>query len=82
VLPFLAGFIIQTNSITNISLLTSIIPFILSYIEIRLSRPYKIYRKDKTKANRAKTYEKYLKILSLGTISGTVMLFSFKILVF
>ena len=81
VLPFLAGFIIQTNSFTNISLLASLIPFILSYIEIKLSRPYKIYKKDKTKANRAKTYEKYLKTLSLGTILSTVMLFSFKILV-
>src|SRR5215204_7094558 len=64
-LPFQAGFVIQTDSVTSISMLTSLIPFILSYMEIKLSRPYKVYKRDKTKANRAKTYEKYLKILSL-----------------
>ncbi len=81
-LPFHAGFIIQTNTVTNTSILASLIPFILSYIEIKLSRPYKIYKKDETKANRAKTYEKCLKILSIGTILSTIMLFSFKILNF
>jgi len=80
-LPFQAGFVIQTDSVTSISLLTSLIPFILSYIEIKLSRPYKDYKRDKTKANRAKTFEKYLKILSLGTILSTVVLFSFDTLV-
>src|SRR5215210_3412415 len=44
-LPFAAGFVIQTNSITDASLLFSFIPFILSYMEIRLSRPYKIYKR-------------------------------------
>jgi len=50
-------------------------------MEIKLSRPYKVYKRDKTTANRAKTYEKYLKILSLGTILSTVVLFSFDTLV-
>ncbi len=81
-LPFAAGFVIQTNSIADSALLLSFIPFILSYLEIRLSRPYKIYKRKKINLEKTKLYEKCLKILSLGTIFSTMILFVLKIIVF
>ena len=48
-LPFLAGFVIQTNTLTPISLFLSLIPFILSYIEIRISRLYKYNKRNNSK---------------------------------
>lgn len=39
-LPFLVGYVIQTNSITLKSVLFSLIPFFLSYLEIRISTLY------------------------------------------
>ena len=81
-LPFAAGFVIQTNSIADSTLLLSIIPFILSYVEIRLSRPYKTYKRKKINLEKTQLYEKYLKILSLGTIFSTLILFVLKIIVF
>jgi hypothetical protein len=81
-LPFFAGFIIQTNSITLCSILISIVPFILSYIEIKLSRPYKTYKRNNINLSKVKLYEKYLKILSLGTIFSTLVLFFLKIFIF
>ncbi|MBA3750351.1 MAG: hypothetical protein H0X03_05570 [Nitrosopumilus sp.] len=80
--PFIAGFVVQTNSITYLSLLISLIPFILSYTEIKLSRPYKIYKRNKINSKKTKLYERYLKILSLGTVCSTLMLFCLKILIF
>ncbi|HYP42806.1 MAG TPA: hypothetical protein VEQ18_02175 [Candidatus Nitrosocosmicus sp.] len=81
-LPFVAGFVIQTNSIADSALLLSFIPFILSYLEIRLSRPYKTYKRKKINLEKTRLYEKCLKILSLGTIFSTTILFVLKIIVF
>lgn len=81
-LPFVAGFVIQTNSIADFALLLSFIPFILSYLEIRLSRPYKTYKRKKINLEKTRLYEKCLKILSLGTIFSTTILFVLKIIVF
>ena len=40
-LPLLAGFVIQTNSISVLSLISSITAFLVAYTEIRISRKYK-----------------------------------------
>jgi hypothetical protein len=81
-LPFTAGFVIQTNSIADASLLFSLIPLTLSYVEIRISRPYKMYKRKKINLDKTKLYEKCLKILSLGTIFATMVFFILKILIF
>jgi hypothetical protein len=81
-LPCIAGFVIQTNSITPFPILISLVPFVLSYIEIRLSRPYKTYKRNNVNLEKAKLYEKYLKLLSIGTIVSTVILLFLKIFIF
>lgn len=80
-LPFLAGFVIQTNTITPISLFISFIPFILSYIEIRISRLYKNNKRNNSNSTLTYRYEVILKLLSIGTISLTfILLFAFVML--
>lgn len=73
-LPFLAGFVIQTNTITPVSLFLSFIPFILSYIEIRISRIYKYNKRNSSNSMITYQYEIFLKLLSIGTISLTLIL--------
>ena len=73
-LPFLAGFAIQTNNITPFSLIFSLIPFILSYIEIRISRLYKYNKRNNSKSMVTYHYEILLKLLSIGTITLTIIL--------
>ena len=80
-LPFLAGFAIQTNNITPFSLIFSLIPFILSYIEIRISRLYKYNKRNNSKSIVTYHYEILLKLLSIGTITLTfILLFASSVL--
>ena len=75
-LPLLAGFVIQTNSISILSLIVSIVAFLVAYIEIRISRKYKELKRkpfDIVDCN-TKKLEHSLKILSLITITFSVIL--------
>jgi hypothetical protein len=74
--PLLAGFVIQTNSISILSLIASIVAFLAAYIEIRISRKYKELKRkpsDIVDCN-IKKLEHSLKILSLITITFAVIL--------
>jgi hypothetical protein len=75
-LPLLAGFVIQTNSISILSLISSIIAFFVAYVEIRISRKYKeLKRKPQDIVDfNTRKLERSLKILSLTTISFAVLL--------
>jgi hypothetical protein len=77
-LPLLAGYIIQTNSISVLALVAAGLTGLISYTEIRMSRPYK-HLKQRNSNNDALTgrLEFGLKVLSVGTI-----LFALSILVF
>ena len=75
-LPLLAGFVIQTNSISVLSLISSIMAFLVAYIEIRISRKYKELKRkpqDVVDCN-AEKLERSLKVISLITISFAVLL--------
>jgi hypothetical protein len=75
-LPLLAGFVIQTNSISILSLIASLVAFLAAYIEIRISRKYKELKRkpsDIVDCN-IKKLEHSLKILSLITITFAVIL--------
>jgi hypothetical protein len=79
-LPLLAGFVIQTNSISLLSLLSSIIAFLVAYSEIRISRKYKELKRGPQHIvdYNTKKLELYLKILSLTTISFAIILTIYK----
>lgn len=75
-LPLLAGFVIQTNSISVLSLISSIMAFLVAYTEIRISRKYKELKRnpqDVVDCN-AEKLERSLKVISLLTISFAVLL--------
>ena len=75
-LPLLAGFVIQTDSISALSLISSIIAFLVAYTEIRISRKYKELKRkpqDVVDCN-AEKLEHLLKVISLITISFAVLL--------
>jgi hypothetical protein len=75
-LPLLAGFVIQTNSISVLSLISSIMAFLVAYTEIRISRKYKELKRkpqDVVDCN-AEKLERSLKVISLLTISFALLL--------
>jgi hypothetical protein len=78
VLPLLAGFIMQTNSIGFFSIIVSLITGLESYIEIKTSRPYKELKRNGCDKYRIKKLETRLKLLSLGTIVFTIILIVFR----
>ncbi|MDF2736458.1 MAG: hypothetical protein K0S93_314 [Nitrososphaeraceae archaeon] len=79
-LPLLAGFVIQTNSISLLSLFSSIIAFLVAYSEIRISRIYKELKRrpHHIVGYNIKKLELYLKILSLTTIVFAIILTIYK----
>jgi hypothetical protein len=75
-LPLLAGYIIQTNTISEMSLFSASCAFVVSYIEIRISRRYKELKRKSHDNFESKKLESYLKIISFSTI-----LFCIKIII-
>lgn len=79
-LPLLAGYIMQTNSMNILALAAAGLTGLISYAEIRMSRPYK-HLKQKN-SNDALTYrlEIGLKIISVGTILLALCILAFRII--
>ena len=72
-LPVLAGYIIQTNRISPVSVLLALSMALFSMVEIKASRPYKALKKrletlDESDMALMKRYETMLKSISLGVI--------------
>lgn len=79
-LPVLAGYAIQTNAADLVSIAIACVTGLVSYLEIRLSRPYKELRRNGQDDRRAKRLEDGLKVLSVGTIAIALFLATFKII--
>jgi hypothetical protein len=79
-LPVLAGYVIQTNTIDATPILVSVATGLVSYAEIRLSRPYKELRRHGMKTGRVLALENRLKALSLGTISAAAILVAIRMI--
>ncbi len=68
-LPLLAGYVMQTNSISILAFVASSITALVAYAEIRVSRPYKeLRRSSNEEREKILTYERMLKLLSIGSI--------------
>lgn len=73
-LPVLAGYILQTNSLSWASLIIAAAMGLLSYVEISASRPYKELKRGEAdwqhdmRIQNTLQYEKILKAISLGVI--------------
>lgn len=78
-MPVLAGYIMQTNSLTYVPLLLALVAFAVSYLEINLSRKYKKF-KQTNDMSRSKELEFRLKIISISTILFSVTFLIFRAL--
>ncbi|HJU79946.1 MAG TPA: hypothetical protein VJ599_10335 [Nitrososphaeraceae archaeon] len=76
-MPLLAGYIMQTNSLSYFAILISVVTFLVSYVEIRLSRKYKQTKKNHEQKC-IRRLELKLKLVSITTILFSVMLLFFK----
>jgi hypothetical protein len=79
-LPLLAGYIIQTNSVNTLSLSAACLAGLVSYAEIRMSRPYKQLMRRNSNPTQAKRLENGLKLLSVSAITFAVSLVVFRII--
>ena len=79
-LPVLAGFMMQTNAITLESILVATVASVISYVEISLSRPYKVLKSNNVQNGSASTLEKYLKIISFGTLIIAMLALALRII--
>jgi len=82
-LPLIAGYVMQTNSISLNALLASVVTALVAYTEIRISRTYKELKRSEDYNNRdhvikIQRYESILKLLSLGTIVATMIILTLK----
>ena len=68
ILPVLAGYIMQTNTIGILPIMLSALAGIISYVHIRISREYKELKRHAIEP-RCKKLEVYLKLISFGTIA-------------
>jgi hypothetical protein len=78
-MPLLAGYVMQTNSLSLVPLLLSLVAFLISYLEINLSRKYKKF-KQTNDTSRSKKLEFRLKIMSMSTILFSVTFLIFRAL--
>jgi hypothetical protein len=79
-LPLLAGYIIQTNSISLLALTVAGLTGLASYAEIRMSRPYKLLKQRNGNSARARSLENGLKLISLGTITVALSMLAYRII--
>ena len=75
VLPVFAGSVIQTNSITLEAIIISGITAIITYVLITTSRKYKHLKRDNGNCLEIKKCESVLKIISIGVLVGTLLIF-------
>jgi hypothetical protein len=80
VLPGMAGYIIQANSIGALALIAASTAGLVSYAEIRMSRPYKQLKQSSRDPERAKRLENWLKIISLGSIAFALVSIAYRII--
>lgn len=78
-LPALAGYVMQANSVSALPLIVAGAAGLVSYAEIRLSRPYK-QLKQGGDPGRAKRLENGLKAVSLGTIVFALAALAYRII--
>ena len=64
----------QTNGVGILPFIVSVSAALVSYMHIKVSRPYKELMRKRSNEPRAKRLEVYLKVISLGTIAACLLL--------
>jgi hypothetical protein len=79
-MPVLAGYIMQTNSISVLALTVAAAAGLVSYAEIRMSRPYKQLKQNGSNPKLTGRLEGWLKVVSLGTIAFALVMLAYRII--
>jgi hypothetical protein len=79
-LPVLAGYIIQTNSISTLALAVAGVTGLVSYAEIRISRPYKHLKHKNSNGTLTGRLETGLKVISVSTILFALSMLAYRII--
>lgn len=79
-LPLLAGYIMQTNSISVLALIVAGLTGLISYAEIMISRPYKQLKRSNSDFTRTQRLENDLKAISIGTIAFALSMLVYRII--
>jgi hypothetical protein len=79
-LPVLAGYVIQSNSISILAVMTAILTGFVAYVEIRMSRPYKNLKKSNNNGALTRRLETSLKVISVSTITFALSMLAFRIM--
>lgn len=77
-LPALAGYVMQADAISILALVVSGVTGLVSYAEIKMSRPYKQLKQSGSDPKRAKRLESGLKAISLGTIAFALAMLAYR----
>lgn len=73
ILPVFAGSVIQTNSISFVTLILSAVSAATTYLLITTSRRYKELKRDNCDSKYVKGKEMILKIITLAVLSATIL---------
>jgi hypothetical protein len=80
VLPTLAGYTIQTNTVGLLPIVVATAAGFVSYLEIRMSRPYKALKREGKSNEAATKLELGLKSISLGTIAFSAVFLTLRVI--
>lgn len=81
-LPVMAGFMMQTNEITFESILVATVAGGISYVEISLSRAYKVLKSRGVQNDSVCMLERYLKLISFGTLLTAILALTIRIILY
>jgi hypothetical protein len=70
----------QVNTISVLALTAACLTGFASYIEIRISRPYKQLKKANSNSDRTRRLENGLKAISVGTIIFALSVLAYRII--
>jgi hypothetical protein len=73
ILPVFAGSVIQTNSISGVTLILACVSAAITYLLITISRKYKRLKINKVDSKEIKNKELVLKFISLGVVFVTII---------
>ncbi len=79
-LPVLTGYVMQENAVSILALAVAGAAGLVSYAEIRLSRPYKDLKRAGGDKVRAKNLENGLKAVSLATIAFALAMLAYRVI--
>jgi hypothetical protein len=78
-LPVVAGFVLQTNSLSPLALVGALLGFTTAYVEINASKPYKVLKRQPRDLQSAESERRFERILK-GVVASVLTLAALQVL--